>query len=378
MRPPDAKLQRWIDLLAALLGHRYGVTFAELKALVPAYGDADGDGEGNGKDAATLARMFERDKDELRALGLPIRVRGDGATDGGDKRYVVKPREMYLPYVALVSRSTGSASAPRVPPPGYREVPTLVFEPDELSALVRAVRKAKAAGDPVLARDAESAMQKLSYDLGAALGVAAQESQQVAVRAPEASAAPAVMVLGEGLLKRKQVTFAYRSMSRDVTETRTVEPYGLFFINGHWYLAGRDTAADALRNFRVSRMESVTANAKKPQSADYEISNDFDLAEHARTREPWELGEDPPEDMIVELRDGTGAGTSVQSLGAEVAANPAWRRVQVRRADSFARWLMSFAGDVAPVSPPRLRDEYRAIVASTLAVYDDALRRGDA
>jgi proteasome accessory factor B len=231
VRPPDAKLQRWIDLLAALLGHRYGVTFAELKALVPGYGE----GEGNGKDAATLARMFERDKDELRALGLPIRVRGDGATDGGDKRYVVKPREMYLPYVALVSRSTGSASVRHVPPPGYREVPTLLFEPDELSALVRAVRKAKAAGDPALARDAESAMQKLSYDLGASLGVVAEESQEVAVRAPEVSAAPAVMVLGEGLLKRKQVTFAYRSMSRDVTETRTVEPKpGLLLLWESW------------------------------------------------------------------------------------------------------------------------------------------------
>ena len=92
---------------------------------------------------------------------------------------------MYLPYLALASRSAGSAPAPRIPPAGYRTVPTLAFEPDELSALVRAVRQVKAAGDPALARDADSAMQKLSYDLGLALGAVAGESEDARARAPE-------------------------------------------------------------------------------------------------------------------------------------------------------------------------------------------------
>lgn len=117
MKPADLKLQRWIDLLAALLSHRYGATFAELKTLVPAYGEA--------KDSATLARMFERDKDELRALGLPIRVR-DGDTENGEtQRYYMKASEMYLPYLALASRAAGSVPARHVPPPGYRDVSTI-------------------------------------------------------------------------------------------------------------------------------------------------------------------------------------------------------------------------------------------------------------
>ena len=52
MKPADAKLQRWIDLLAALLRHHFGATFAELKKVVPAYGQ--------GKDATTIARKFLR------------------------------------------------------------------------------------------------------------------------------------------------------------------------------------------------------------------------------------------------------------------------------------------------------------------------------
>ena len=244
--------------------------------------------------------------------------------------------------------------------------------------LVRAVRRAKTVGDSALARDAGSAMQKLSYDLGLAVGSVAAESDDSHARSGERRTAPAVMVLGEALLRRKCVTFAYRSMGRDVTEDRTVEPYGLVFSSGHWYLAGRDTAAGALRKFRVSRMERVAANTKKPQSADYEIPRDFHLAEHAATRGPWELGDDEPEDMVVEVLGATGAAGSVHSLGVAVAGYPARRRFHVRRVDSFARWVMSFAGDVVPVSPPRLREEYRAMIAATLAVYDDAAKRSDA
>ena len=178
-------------------------------------------------------------------------------------------------------------------------------------------------------------------------------------------------VLGEALLRRKRVTFVYHSMSRDVTEERIVEPYGLVFASAHWYLAGRDVAADALRKFRVSRMRRVVANTKKPQSADFEIPARFQASPNMPVRSrPWELGDDAPEEMVVEIRGDTGAAGSVRSLGAEVVGEPARRRFQVRRVDSFVRWLMSFAGDVVPVSPPRLCEQYRATIAATLATYD--------
>lgn len=366
MKPADAKLQRWIDLLAALLGHRFGATFADLKTLVPAYAED--------KDPATMARMFERDKDELRALGLPIRKRDEETDEGLTQRYSVKPSEMYLPYLALTSRSP--ASSRYIPPQGYRNIPTLTFEPDELSALIRAVRQAKAAGDPALARDAESAMQKLTHDLGVAVGSVAGESETDAARLSDQSATPSVMVLGEALLRRKRVTFVYHSMNRDVTEERTVEPYGLFFLSGHWYLAGRDGDVGAIRKFRVSRMERVAANAKKPQSTDYDIPSDFELATLARSQESWELGDGLPEEMIVEIRGESGAAMSVRSIGAEVADAPMRRRFQVRRVDSFVRWLMSFAGEVVPISPEHLVAQYRTVISSTLAAYDASTGSG--
>src|SRR5690242_3117055 len=64
--PPNAaKVQRWIDLLAALLVRRYPASFEELARDVPAY-------DASGKSSAAVMRMYERDKDELRAFGVPI------------------------------------------------------------------------------------------------------------------------------------------------------------------------------------------------------------------------------------------------------------------------------------------------------------------
>ena len=151
MKSGDTKLQRWIDLTAALVIHRYGLTLDELKSVIPAYA--------GGQSQSTLERMFERDKDELRALGIPIRVRTQDAGDGETQHYYIKPGEMYLPYLALAAPTpTGR----RVPPAGYRAVPTLVFEPDELSALINAAHKAESVGADALSRDAASAIQKLT------------------------------------------------------------------------------------------------------------------------------------------------------------------------------------------------------------------------
>ena len=359
MKPADAKLQRWIDLLAALLRARYGVTLEELRDEVPAYG----------RDASrpTIERMFERDKDELRALGIPIRVLDEDAEEGEVKRYTVLAREMYLPYLALVS--SAPARRAKIPPAGYRDVPTLSFEPDELSALLRAARHARSAGDPTLARDAESAIRKLTHDLGMPLGAVIGESGETPVRPSDGRSAPTVAILGTALLRNKRVHFTYHSMNRDATDARSVEPYGLFFSSGHWYLAARDTTLGGVRNFRLSRMTDVSVNDKKPQSADYAIPRDFSLAAHARAKEPWEIGDDAPEEMVVEFRGETGVTVAARVLGDAVPDAPARRRFQVRRLDSFVRWLMSFGSEVVPVSPPTLCDQYDATVAATLVAY---------
>ena len=87
--PTQPKVQRLADLLAVLLrSQRAGVTFQRLRAEVSGYFGATGSD-------ASVARMFERDKDELRAIGVPIEALVD--EDGSTTRYRVTAAQFYLP-----------------------------------------------------------------------------------------------------------------------------------------------------------------------------------------------------------------------------------------------------------------------------------------
>jgi hypothetical protein len=153
-KPP--KIQRWVDLLAALLRRQYPVTFDQLIDEVPAYRAEQKPESRRG--------TFERDKLELRKFGVPIETveNYDGEVPG----YQLRVRDFYLPYLALRSDAAGGTThKPRVIDRyGYRSLPTLTFEPDELAAVAAAAR-ARQLGDPLLAEHAESAMRKLACDV---------------------------------------------------------------------------------------------------------------------------------------------------------------------------------------------------------------------
>ena len=122
----EPKLQRWTDLLAALLRHHYPATFEQLAKDVPAYS-----GDSKKKDA--VMRMFERDKDELRALGIPIETVSLG--DGDLVAYRLPPKKFYLPYLQVASMRGRAVPQKRVGHFGYHSLQSLAFEPDELEVI---------------------------------------------------------------------------------------------------------------------------------------------------------------------------------------------------------------------------------------------------
>src|SRR5688572_21833107 len=149
----SAKFQRWVDLIATLLAHHAPITFDWIEREVPGYA---------GKSNSTRKRMFERDKRELKALGVPIESIGEEGSD--ESAYRMATKDFYLPYLA-VSTPRGLSKPPRVDKYGYRALTTLAFEPDELEVVAEAARRARALGDPMLVADVDSAMRKLAFDL---------------------------------------------------------------------------------------------------------------------------------------------------------------------------------------------------------------------
>jgi hypothetical protein len=114
-------------------------------------------------------------------------------------------------------------------------------------------------------------------------------------------------------------------------------------------------------------MSEGSVNTSQPHARDYKTPPDFDLRAHARSRQAWELGAGDSIEAIVQFRANTGAAGAAFRLGEEVPGRPQNRKFQIRRTDAFSRWLLSFAGDIVPVSPRSLVDEYRGLVRETLA-----------
>ena len=390
----EQKLQRWVDLLAALLIRHRHAPFDELAKDVPGYDLANGQKE-------SVLRTFERDKDELRRFGVPIDTVKDA--DGNTLGYRLERKAFYLPYLMLAGQERAALGPSRIDHEGYRSLETLAFEPDELDAIIQAAIRVRALGDPILAGEAEAAIRKLALDLplGAVLddAVAAAAPKQLRLSRLERPSVPPTPPafakhmqrieptivpplrvpdatvfdrLSDALARRKVVTFDYHSMERDERSRRVVEPYGLFFVSAHWYLAGRDVAQDAPRNFRLSRVSRVEVNTKKTQTADYQLPADFSLREHAKAREPWEIGDGHATAAIVEFVATTGATRAALELGRPVEGNASRRQFDVRRLDAFARWVLSFGGDARPIHPPELRAECEHVATETLARYAGA------
>ena len=355
-RVRDDKLARWVDLLAALLRRSAPATFEDLRGDIPSYNVS-------GTDKATVMRMFERDKDELRAAGIPIDTIEHAESE--TTSYRLRRAKFYLPYLELV----GAPRPRRVRREGYQGLLPVQMSADDADLIAAAARRAEELGGPV-ASDARSLVKKLSVDIP---GIADRSVPDAGVANYDRSDPQTLDVLAEAIRRRKRIEIVYGPIvpSDDHAKkgTRHVEGYGLFFLSGHWYLAGRDTDRNALRNFRVSRIEVKKVNAARPQTPDYEIARDFDLRTHARGRQAWELGDEQDSEIIVEIIRETAEALSSAKHGTAIAGEPSQRRFLVRRQDAFGRWLLSLAGDVRPVAPDRFVSEWRGLAEETLAQY---------
>ena len=357
------KLQRWLDVIAFLASRRFPVTVEELWAAVPAYAhgvDADA------RTHAAVRRTFERDKDELKALGVPIEsvtftINYNREEVSG---YRLRTRDFHLPYVRLL-RDAADGAAPR--PASGAERPGEGFElsASEAAAALDGLRHVAEVPSFPLAREAKSAFRKIAFDLDHDL-IAGPAVHHVSDAETERSA-EALRRLSGAMLARKTVRFGYRNITRDTREERTAQPYGLLFHHGRWYLVGHDEDRGAPRMYRVGRMHDVTPNAKAPRTPDFEVPADFALEAYAG-RSAWELGDDGEDAVTATVRftfprslwaERNGHGRLIEELddGAQI------RSFDVHRRDPFLRWLLSLGGDAAVEEPAELRDAFRALAA---------------
>lgn len=296
---PDApgRVERVLNLLALLLDTRVPLTREEIVREVSGYP----------AQLTANRRAFERDKEVLRGMGVPLTIEQIG--DGAELGYRVRPEDYYLPDLGLTADETAA-----------------------LRVAVSAVSLGDAAG--------EGALMKLG-DLGGD------------APAPIASLplVPALATLFDGFRTRAVVSFGYRGRQR------TLEPWGLSSKRGHWYVVGFDRDRQAIRAFRADRLDGdVTVG----EPGAFETPPDFRPDEHLVDR-AWMLGDEPTQvarilvdaDSLDRFLDQVGPDTAVT----EQAGGGAVVEFAVTNVSALRTFVLGFLEHVEVLEPQALRDD---------------------
>lgn len=304
-------LERLVNLVALLLDSRRPLTFEEIRERMPeGYPQEDED---------SAKRMFERDKDLLRDIGVPIEA---VATDAWDveRGYVIRKDRYYLPEID--------------------------FTPEEISALFVVATTGDGPVTP-----AEEGIRKLLYGVeGGNLSASGARTLAPTASPTEATATAAALAIAE----RRRVRFAYRTVKGEVGE-RVVDPWGLVFRAGHWYLVGRDRDRGEVRSFRLSR---VSSDLEHQGGAD-PPPDGFVAADHVLAG-PWgPSGTAGSARILFEPHVAWLAAASARGAETVGMADDGRIEVVVPIADPSwgASWVLSFGPDAEVLSPPELREE---------------------
>ncbi len=302
-------LERLVNLVALLLESRTPLTFEQIREkLAEAY---------EHEDVNSAKRMFERDKDVLRDIGVPIEVVATDVWDA-EQGYTIRKDRYYLPEIR--------------------------FTPEEITALAVAARSG---GDT----SAEDAVRKLLS--GAEDGIWASLAGAVPGGLGGGSD-PRLPVAAEAVAGLRRVGFRYRT-ARGETSDRRVDAYGLVVRGGHWYLVGLDLDRAELRSFRLSRLASdieVEGDGSEPPEG-------FRAADVVQAG-PWGPGE-AGTTAVVAFAPEVAWWATKGVVAAEIVRTreDGWVEVRVpwQPGESLAGWVLSFGPDAEALEPTELRRE---------------------
>ena len=315
------KSERLLNLLIMLLVQRRYVAKDRIREILY---------QGQSDDA--FEKMFERDKEELRSLGVPIEVGNLDAYFDDEPGYRIRPDEFALPEISLAADEAAVLG-----------LAAKVWEHARLAEVTTdALRKLTAAGVPV--------------------DVSALDIVQPRLAAHE----PAFDVFWEATHTRTPVAFDYHRAGQPVA-TRHLQPWGVVRYSGRWYAVGLDTDRGEERVFRLSRVDGEPRLDGPPGS--FDVPEGTDVRSVARRLAPPRAV--APATLL--LREGAGHGLRRKAVAVELdVPGPddasGWDRVTVEEAD-LADEVLSFGADAYVEGPEELRDEVvrrlRAVVEAS-------------
>jgi predicted DNA-binding transcriptional regulator YafY len=322
-----AKAERLMNLALCLMNTRRPLSKRELRESVEAYREAWAHGS---EDA--FNRMFERDKDDLRELGLVIDV--DENTLDGEAGYLARPDRNRLPEIALDAEEAAALS-----------LAAKVWQQARLSgAASGALQKLRAAGVPFSEGSPGTALEPY-----------------IPVR--EAAFEPLLLAARD----RRPVSFEYRKAGAAENSARSVEPWALECWRGHWYLAGWDRDRGASRVFRLSRIAGKVRSRQGAFTAP--------VPEHVDVRATVArfAGEGATATATVKLR--RGAAYPLRAKAVTVAQlDPDWDELTIPYGFGLDAELAEYGPDVVVLAPQELRAELVERLRAVAGLVDEGVQ----
>ncbi len=308
--------ERLFSLVLALLATEQGLTKAEILSTVTGYAAR----YEQGGDRASLERQFERDKEDLRDLGVPLETVDERGAEGDTKlqRY-------------------------RIPPSRYQLPDDLEFSAEEYALLTLAAQVWR---EGSLSTDSRRALTKLQ-----SLGLRIDDDVigfAPTIRTRDAAYEPLSAAIDRG----QQVSFDYLKPGQPSAERRLVSPLALVYHEGRWHLHAHDDRADAARTFLLRRIVSVVESTGSP--ATHRPGADEPVHVLAELEALWQstiatVATRPGSEADVVLRNRPGT-TDVDGRLA----------VHATDLDILADELAAFGADVRVIEPAAVRDAVRA------------------
>ena len=309
---PAPKSERLLNLLIMLLVQRRPIAKERIRELL--YPDSRPE---------AFEKMFERDKDELRSLGVPVDVAAVDPLFDDEVGYRIPPEAFALPDIELT--------------------------PEEAAVVGLASRVWQHA---TMAQATSDAVRKLSA-AGIDVDLDALDIAQPLLTADE----PAFETCWLAVCERTAIEFDYQRPDDDAPRTRHVQPWGVVRYAGRWYVVGHDRERDAERVFRLSRVQGDVRLVGPPGA--YEVPPDTDVREIARRMAP----STPTEHAVLLVREGAGHGFRRSAARVEIGVPgpdeaSRWDRVELLRpAMGLADEVLAHGPDVVLLEPERLRSQ---------------------
>jgi proteasome accessory factor B len=297
----------------ALLATKRLLTKNEIFSTVAGYSGAQ----------ESMERMFERDKDDLRKVGIDIEVAPIDPFFEDELGYQILPNKYSL------------------------EIPD--FSPAQLALLSLAGQSWR---NQALSIQSQRALRKLE-SIGIEIDDDVLANRIIAID----NSAIDFDVLWDAVLERQEIHFSYDSQD---LPTRRLHPYGLTLFKGEWYIAGYDVDRGAQRIFKVRRMSSISSSGKKGL---FDVPKDFDISKLFAANSNEEL-------IKVNLKIRKGKAPSIRIHAILESSDPEWDFLSARYINDIEaiREILWHGSDVVCIGPATLVEAIKSTLRARVGI----------